>query len=577
MRNLGNIDRKYTKLPLDEPYFEINANTRAILIPNEFKKNGIAVQGDDLAEIIYFKIDRYFDYMDLNNCEIYIQWELPKGNNGQSIKSVSPAYIRDIESEPGKLIFGWAISDAITAQSGSLKFSVKFFEWDKPEEIKIENNQITSDSNKKISYSFNTLTATVNIQPGINFNPETEDFKIDDCGDRLIERLENSEIVGGYVAAIPEFITNIDDTVDYDLDLLTEQYELLVQATAADTGVITYTWKRQGLNSDNTTEGQSIETFNGSSVFVKVEDENLLKLDKAYTYYQMNGDKPIKYNNFITNADGTLSPNPEDLAKENFALFIKQSQFMANNYGVYWAVAENRITNSSSTQISHKATFPRPEEVVITVQPDISGILDAVDQYDLSVVSSNNDGILSYQWQRNPHSEFNYEINEADFENIIDAIADSYTVNDEEGRYRVIITNTRNKDSKSLASNVSRITKPAKAPIIEKNADTTVFNIDELTAVNCPTIKINPTGIDSDYYIVNWYLIENTAKKLITDIKLTENILVSEFNPKDYEAKILEVSTDDTIEGTYKAIVVNYYNGSAAESEESEEFFIIKN
>lgn len=285
MRNLGNIDRKYTKLPLDEPYFEINANTRAILIPNEFKKNGIAVQGDDLAEIIYFKIDRYFDYMDLNNCEIYIQWELPKGNNGQAIKSVSPAYIRDIESEPGKLIFGWAISDAITAQSGSLKFSVKFFEWDKPEEIKIENNQITSDSNKKISYSFNTLTATVNIQPGINFNPETEDFKIDDCGDRLIERLENSEIVGGYVAAIPEFITNIDDTVDYDLDLLTEQYELLVQATAADTGVITYTWKRQGLNSDNTTEGQSIETFNGSSIFVKIEDENLLKLDKAYTYY----------------------------------------------------------------------------------------------------------------------------------------------------------------------------------------------------------------------------------------------------------------------------------------------------
>ena len=81
----------------------------------------------------------------------------------------------------------------------------------------------------------------------------------------------------------------------------------------------------------------------------------------------MNGDKPIKYNNFITNADGTLSPNPEDLAKEDFALFIKQSQFMANNYGVYWAVAENRITNSSSTQVSHKATFPRPEEVVITV------------------------------------------------------------------------------------------------------------------------------------------------------------------------------------------------------------------
>ena len=70
--NLGRINRKYTILPLDEDHFEINANTRAINIPASFKKNGVAVQGDDLAEILYFKIDRYFDYMDLNNCDIYI-------------------------------------------------------------------------------------------------------------------------------------------------------------------------------------------------------------------------------------------------------------------------------------------------------------------------------------------------------------------------------------------------------------------------------------------------------------------------------------------------------------------------
>jgi hypothetical protein len=33
----------FTKLPLEEPYFEINANNRTITIPAEFKKNGIAV------------------------------------------------------------------------------------------------------------------------------------------------------------------------------------------------------------------------------------------------------------------------------------------------------------------------------------------------------------------------------------------------------------------------------------------------------------------------------------------------------------------------------------------------------
>ena len=67
--------------------------------------------------------------MDLNNCDIYIQWETPKDADGKTIKSVSPAYIRDIASEPGKLIFGWALSDVITANPGNLKFSVRFFQW----------------------------------------------------------------------------------------------------------------------------------------------------------------------------------------------------------------------------------------------------------------------------------------------------------------------------------------------------------------------------------------------------------------------------------------------------------------
>lgn len=122
----------FTKLPLDEPHFEINANTRAITIPNDFKKNGIAVQGDDLAEVVYFMIDRYFDAMDLNNTDIYIEWETPKGKNSTSIKSVSETYLKIIDDEtyPGKLIFGWAISDAITHESGNLKFAVRFIKWD---------------------------------------------------------------------------------------------------------------------------------------------------------------------------------------------------------------------------------------------------------------------------------------------------------------------------------------------------------------------------------------------------------------------------------------------------------------
>ena len=47
-------------LPVDEPMFVIDANTRKITIPSIFS-NGVSVVGDEHAEILYFEIDRYFD------------------------------------------------------------------------------------------------------------------------------------------------------------------------------------------------------------------------------------------------------------------------------------------------------------------------------------------------------------------------------------------------------------------------------------------------------------------------------------------------------------------------------------
>lgn len=72
-------DYKYLILPLDEEVFEINANSRTITIPPNFKKNGLGVQGDNCAETINFMIDRYFDTTDLaaENVYIAIQYEDP--------------------------------------------------------------------------------------------------------------------------------------------------------------------------------------------------------------------------------------------------------------------------------------------------------------------------------------------------------------------------------------------------------------------------------------------------------------------------------------------------------------------
>ena len=53
------IDPYFLILPNDEPLLKIDANTRKI--DTKGWESGIGTQGDELAEVIYFSIDRYFD------------------------------------------------------------------------------------------------------------------------------------------------------------------------------------------------------------------------------------------------------------------------------------------------------------------------------------------------------------------------------------------------------------------------------------------------------------------------------------------------------------------------------------
>ena len=564
IRNLGTINKKYTVLPLDEDHFEINANTRAINIPASFKKNGVAVQGDDLAEVLYFKIDRYFDYMDLDKCDIYIQWETPKAADGTTIKSASSAYIRDIESEPGKLIFGWALSDAITANAGTLKFSVRFFQWADPKNV-------ADGGDKILAYSFSTLTAQVLIQPSINFDPEKDKYEVDDVANRLLERLENSEVVGGYAAAKPDFVVNLvenpqDGKIGYDLDPDTHEFELLVQAFSSDTGAISYTWKRQDLNEDNTTTNTFIETMPSVNAFVEGDKHNM---NKSYVYYKDIGNG--KYSEI------RKALTEQQLLDDNFKVYLKQSKCIANKDGVYWAHAENRITNSSASEDSNKAAFLRPTYVDISTQPADKGILGE-DGYTLSVAASNTDGVLTYQWYRDPNHALNFgetpsiwgseETQEA---GLIEGATESTLTVTEAGHYRVKVTNTRNLKSKYEFSENSRVTLPAAMPIfIKEDINNTFFRVAALTDDNCPTIELDPS-VDSDGYTVAWYLSKEGLASG-PDFKITEDdyeigVTKMSFNPKNFEEEIVAASPDNDIDGYYYAIVTNHLNGSKAVTE----------
>lgn len=134
---------KFLRLPLDEPMFKIDANSRKIEIPDNFKANGLSVQGDHAAETVFFYIDRYFDYADLNNMDIRIKWKM-----GQN-EGISNNFIKSADILPGYIVFGWPITKELTGKNGALSFAIEFY-------------------NDK-GYSLNTLSHTANIKDGLIF------------------------------------------------------------------------------------------------------------------------------------------------------------------------------------------------------------------------------------------------------------------------------------------------------------------------------------------------------------------------------------------------------------------------
>jgi len=94
LKDLYDIDKKYIMLPLDEEPFKIDANSRLITVPTHFKNNGVSVVGDEIAETVFFRVDRFFDAMDLSSCDIFVQWM-----NKDEEEYATPITLIDLESD----------------------------------------------------------------------------------------------------------------------------------------------------------------------------------------------------------------------------------------------------------------------------------------------------------------------------------------------------------------------------------------------------------------------------------------------------------------------------------------------
>lgn len=144
---------KIAALNLAEKTYEIDLDTRLIDAPEY-----LSVERDHKSETIYFKVNRFFDYMDLSQTVCIVQYITE--DNRARIYAV-PFYDIITYAHDDKMVFPWVIDGGATAVGGTVKFSIRFFKLD--------------NLGKEYVYNLNTQPAESKVLFGMDATTFEED------------------------------------------------------------------------------------------------------------------------------------------------------------------------------------------------------------------------------------------------------------------------------------------------------------------------------------------------------------------------------------------------------------------
>ena len=159
------------ELPGGTESYSIDLNTRKINSPQV-----LSVKKDHLSTVIYFNVDRFFDYMDLSTLSCVIIYQTP---NGQS--HFYPIQYYDIFTlkKEGKMVMAWNINDIVTKESGTITYAFKFF--------KVEGDTL---DNSKLIYNLNTAPTQSTILYGLDAPKPALDLEETEEVNDIIKQLE---------------------------------------------------------------------------------------------------------------------------------------------------------------------------------------------------------------------------------------------------------------------------------------------------------------------------------------------------------------------------------------------------
>lgn len=144
------------RIPTDEPVYTIDLDKREIEAP-EF----LSVLNDHNAEVIWFKVNRFYNDFDLFGSTCWIQYK--NAENEEFISISIPQVIK--ESNHDMLYIPWTIGAAATKKAGIITFSFRFF--------KLTDDE--NPANRRVFYSLHTKPATSKVLQGMNIHPINRD------------------------------------------------------------------------------------------------------------------------------------------------------------------------------------------------------------------------------------------------------------------------------------------------------------------------------------------------------------------------------------------------------------------
>lgn len=561
----------YMLLPLDEAPFTINANTRAVSIPSEFAKCG-AVKGDNYCEIATFTVDRYFDYKDLADASIAVQWV-----NANKEEGISHIQLIDLESEEGKIRFGWPLTENITKYPGQIQFAVRFY--------------VPSETDaSKFDYLLNTLTTTLSVKDGLNVVDPKHIHEND--YDEFKNFVKNSQNPA-YTTPVSPFFTTANGGIDLAkygaVDLTTNELEFSAQAVAKDLGAITYKWFYVPAGSaDKTeiTEDNAAPTYTLTTDYVKVESIPETKgLDK---YFINTGSDEAESWTLYTGE----WPPVEGTELYEVVTTLKIEDTENDVVGEYWVEAINTIgTNSTNPSPSTHCIVPAPNamEYVKNLKAHVFAVAAAngeTPKADLVIElkADGNKPTVTYAWHKSTTGV------DGEYTVIAGADGASYSAT-EAGWYKAVPLAQLNRKKESVESNICKVTKKPAKPVITKMSykldgatDYTELEKDgEMLDVykfgNLISLKIDTDldgtqelGLLSEKLIYTWYVQEPDAMaRKLTENDCGNNTLLD----KDVQLNSKEIKVRCVADGAvynYFCVITNDIQGETAETNSANEY-----